>query len=116
MAKKNDDIVYLIEDSGQPMLVEGQSAPILVEEQPSPVLVEETTAKPAKTKRKQSSGEIEIAKSRAQEAERLKTQWLTRSKIADTNKCCKNMQTKKAWTSTHTKRNTDVLPISSPKK
>lgn len=70
MAKKNDDIVYLIEDSGQPMLVEGQSASILVEEQPSPVLVEETTAKPAKTKRKQSSGEIEISESRAQEAER----------------------------------------------
>jgi hypothetical protein len=68
MAKKNE--VYLVEDSNQPLLVEDQSAPILVEEQPSPVLVEETPAKPAKTKRKQSSGEIEIAESRAQEAER----------------------------------------------
>ena len=60
MAKKNDDIVYLIEDSGQPMLVEGQSAPILVEEQPSPVSAEKVPATRKKQNRPPSSKKIEV--------------------------------------------------------
>lgn len=81
MAKKNE--VYLVEDNNQPLLVEDQSAPLLVEEQSSPVLVEETPAKPAKTKRKQNSGEIETADSRAQEAERRLQEMEQRAREAE---------------------------------
>ena len=52
MSKNEDDIVYLVEDTNQPILVEEQSSAMLVEDDSTAMLVEETSLQPKRPKSK----------------------------------------------------------------